>query len=59
MKSRRRAGRVRAGLALSLVLALFASAAAQGVEVVSPKTTYIVTVDGDFNDVVRGQLRDA
>jgi subtilisin family serine protease len=59
MKSRRRAGRVRAGLALSLIFALFATSAAQGVEVVSPKTTYIVTVDGDFNDVVRGQLRDA
>ena len=59
MKSRQGAGRVRAGLALSLVLALFATSAAQGVEVVSPKTTYIVTVDGDFNDVVRGQLRDA
>jgi TPR repeat protein len=42
-----------------LIFALFATSAAQGVEVVSPKTTYIVTVDGDFNDVVRGQLRDA
>ena len=59
MKSRQGAGRVRAGLALSLVLALFATSAAQGVEVASPTKTYIVTVDGDFNDVVRGQLRDA
>jgi subtilisin family serine protease len=59
MKSRRRALRVRAGIALSLVLALFATSAAQGVEVASPTKTYIVTVDGDFNDVVRGQLRDA
>ena len=59
MKSRRRTGRVRAGLALSLVAALFATSAAQAVEVVSPTTTYIVSVDGDFNDVVRGQLRDA
>ena len=59
MKSRQRAGRVRAGLALSLVLALFATSAAQGVEVASPTKSYIVTVDGDFNDVVRGQLRDA
>jgi len=59
MKSRQRAGRVRAGLALSLILALFATSAAQGVEVASPTKTYIVTVDGDFNDVVRGQLRDA
>ena len=31
----------------------------KGVEVASPTKTYIVTVDGDFNDVVRGQLRDA
>ena len=59
MKSRQGAGRVRAGLALSLVLALFATSAAQGVEVASPTKTYIVSVDGDFNDVVRGQLRDA
>ena len=59
MKSRQRAVRVRAGLALSLVFALFATSAAQGVEVASPTKTYIVTVDGDFNDVVRGQLRDA
>ena len=59
MKSRRRAGGVRAGLALSLVFAMCASSVAQAVEVVSPTKTYIVTVDGDFNDVVRGQLRDA
>ena len=50
---------MRAGLALSLIAALFATSAAQAVEVVSPTTTYIVSVDGDFNDVVRGQLRDA
>ena len=59
MVRRRRAGRVRAGLALSLVFALCASSAAQAIEIASPTKTYIVTVDGDFNDVVRGELRDA
>ena len=59
MVRRRRAGRVRAGLALSLVFALCASSAAEAIEVASPTKTYIVTVDGDFNDVVRGELRDA
>ncbi len=59
MRSKRRARRIRAVLALSLIAALFASSAAQAVEVVSPKSTYIVTVDGDFNDVVRGELRNA
>ncbi|MEY2814864.1 MAG: hypothetical protein RIS05_612, partial [Actinomycetota bacterium] len=49
----------RAGLALLLVFALSATSAAQAVEAAAPATTYIVTVDGDFNDVVRGQLRDA
>jgi subtilisin family serine protease len=59
MKSWWRAGGVRAGLALSLVFAMCASSVAQAVEAVAPTSTYIVTVDGDFNDVVRGQLRDA
>ena len=59
MKNWWRAGGVRVGLALSLVFAMCASSAAQGVEIASPTTTYIVTVDGDFNDVVRGQLLDA
>jgi subtilisin family serine protease len=35
------------------------TAVAQAVEIISTSATYIVTVDGDFNDVVRGQLRDA
>ena len=59
MKSWWRAGGVRAGLALSLVSAMCATSVAQAVEAVAPTSTYIVTVDGDFNDVVRGQLRDA
>ena len=59
MKSWRGIGRVRVGLALSLVFAMCTSSLAQAVEVVAPTSTYIVTVDGDFNDVVRGQLRDA
>ena len=59
MKDWWRAGGVRAGLALSLVFAMCASSVAQAVEAVAPTSTYIVTVDGDFNDVVRGELRDA
>jgi serine protease len=51
--------RVRAVIALTAIFAMGASSAAQGVEIASPTTTYIVTVDGDFNDVVRGQLLDA
>jgi subtilisin family serine protease len=35
------------------------TAIAQAVEIIASSATYIVTVDGDFNDVVRGQLRDA
>ncbi len=51
--------RVRAAIALVSIFAMVGSTAAQAVEASAPATTYIVTVDGDFNDVVRGQLRDA
>ena len=52
-------GRARAAIALGLVIAVVNTAVAQAVEIISSSATYIVTVDGDFNDVVRGQLRDA
>jgi subtilisin family serine protease len=51
--------KARAAIALGLVIAMVNSALAQAVEIIAPSSTYIVTVDGDFNDVVRGQLRDA
>ena len=52
-------GKARAIIALGLVITMVGSSVAQAVEIASPTTTYIVSVDGDFNDVVRGQLRDA
>ncbi len=52
-------GKVRAAIALGLVFAMVGSTVAQAAEASEPAKTYIVTVDGDFNDVVRGQLRDA
>ena len=52
-------GKARAVIALGLVITMVGSSVAQAVEIASPTTTYIVSVDGDFNDVVRGQLRDA
>jgi hypothetical protein len=59
MKIKPGKARVRAVIALAVVFAMGASSAAQAVEAVAPTSTYIVSVDGDFNDVVRGQLRDA
>jgi subtilisin family serine protease len=59
MKIKPGKARVRAVIALVAVFAMGASSAAQAVEAVAPTSTYIVSVDGDFNDVVRGQLRDA
>ena len=32
------------------------SAIAQAAEIIAPQKTYIISVDGDFNDVVREQL---
>jgi hypothetical protein len=52
-------GKARAVIALGLVITMVNSAIAQAAEIIAPSNTYIVTVDGDFNDVVRGQLRDA
>ena len=48
--------RVRAGIALALALTLIGGSTANATELLGPKTTYIVSVDGDFNDVVRTQL---
>ena len=52
-------GKARAIIALGLVITMVNTAIAQAAEIIAPSNTYIVTVDGDFNDVVRGQLRDA
>ena len=35
------------------------TAIAQAAEIIAPKTSYIVAVDGDYNDVVRDQLISA
>jgi hypothetical protein len=59
MKIKPGKARIRAVIALAVVFAMCATSAAQAVEAVAPTSTYIVSVDGDFNDVVRGQLRDA
>ncbi len=55
----RSTARIRVAITLGLVLTMLNSAIAQAVEIIAPSKSYIVSVDGDFNDVVRGQLRDA
>ena len=59
LRMKRAWGKARAVIALGLVITMVNSAIAQAAEIIAPSNTYIVTVDGDFNDVVRGQLRDA
>ena len=51
--------RARAAIALTLAFLLTGGSIAQASEILGPRTTYIVSVDGDFNDVVRTQLVDA
>ena len=51
--------KARAAIALVLAFILTGGSVAQASEIVGPKTTYIVSVDGDFNDLVRTQLNDA
>ena len=51
--------RARALIALGLAMVFVNSAIAQAAEIIAPQSTYIVSVDGDFNDLVRTQLSAA
>ena len=55
----RRKSKAKVVIALGLIIAMANTAIAQAVEIIAPQTTYIISVDGDFNDVVREQLLDA
>jgi len=55
----RRRDKAKVVIALSLVIAMANSAIAQAAEIIAPQKTYIISVDGDFNDVVREQLSGA
>ena len=46
-------------IALGLIIAMANTAIAQAAEIIAPQNKYIISVDGDFNDVVREQLLDA
>ena len=59
LKTIRRKRQAKAIVALGLVVAMVNTAIAQAAEIIAPKTSYIVAVDGDYNDVVRDQLIDA
>ena len=51
--------RAQAVIALALALLLTGGHAASATDLLGPTTTYIVSVDGDFNDLVKSQLTSA
>ena len=55
----RRKSKAKVAIALGLIIAMANTAIAQAAEIIAPQNKYIISVDGDFNDVVRGQLIDA